>query len=191
MNSSEQGMNSAKTGSTGNCRRGSALDEATGIVDDRTHASDPSHTSCRFGLAPGARRPGEGRLFLLRRRAARRTRRRRACRARRWMRPSTASARPEGARLPEAPARIQDADLGLCRGPGRRRAGRRRQGGDGEERRRARPGRAGLRRQPLHAGGDLGGRIEFRHGNGRAAAGAVALDARPAWASAPAISAPN
>ena len=46
-----------------------------------------------------------------------------------------ASARYESARVPEAAAGVQDADLGLCRGPRRRGARRRRQGGDGEERR--------------------------------------------------------
>ena len=84
----------------------------------------------------------------------------------------------EGARSPEAAAGVQDPGLGLCRRAGRRRAGRRRQGGDGAGIARARPRRGDLWREPLHAGGDLGRRIEFRPEHGPAPAGAVALDPR-------------
>ena len=90
-----------------------------------------SHASCRFGFAPGARRPGAGRLFLLRccAQGGRGAEGRFARDARRGL--QRRRARHEGARVPEAAARVQDADLGLCRWPRRRRAGRRRQGGDG------------------------------------------------------------
>ena len=100
-------------------------------------------------------------------------------------------ARHEGAGVPEAAARVQDADLGLCRGPRRRRAGRGRQGGDGRERRRARPRRADLRGQPLHDRRDLGGRI--RISARRWASGRWCSRSRrsPAWASGRGISAPS
>ena len=95
-------------------------------------------------------------------------------------RPSTPGSRPrarhEGARASQQPARVQDADLGLPRRAGRRRA---RGGGPGDAAmvgRRWR-GRAALRRRPPHRRGGLGRRIELRQGHRRAPAGAVAGDA--------------
>ena len=87
----------------------------------------------------------------------------------------------ESPRSPEAAAGVQDPSLGLRRQPGRRRAGRGRQGGDGEGSPRPRPGRGDLRRQPPHAGGDLGRGVQLRHGDGQAPAGPVAHNSRLLW----------
>ncbi len=62
------------------------------------------------------------------------------------------AARYESARVREAAAGVQDADLGLCRGPRRRGAGEGRRGRlHGEEARAPRPRRGGVRSEPLHA----------------------------------------
>ena len=90
-----------------------------------------------------------------------------------------ARAGPEGARSPEAAARVQDAGLGLCRWARGRRSGRRRQGGDGARSRARSPVRKSnlaFRRSMLAA--IWGVEFEFRPGDGQALARPVADDAR-------------
>ena len=137
------------------------------------------------------RSPGARRLRLLRRLAQSRGRARRDFRSHAGRRLRRSRARPESARSPGAAARVQDAGLGLCRWPHWRRPGRRRQGGDGGAG--ARAGRRGgaIWRQPLHAGGDLGGGVEFRPEDGRAPARPVADHARLLRRTRQIISAPN
>ena len=129
------------------------------IADDR--AMKPILVIASFAALARPRRARPRRLRLLRRLAARRRRGqgRVGQDARRRVR--QAAAGPEGARIREQPARIQDADLGLYGRPGRRRARRRRQGGDGARSGRAGQGRGALRRRQIRARGDLGRRVRI------------------------------